>query len=152
MLFDGDMTDTETLGQLRAVISKLARQFNATATGAGLTPTQASVLALIAARGPLGLTELARLEGLNPTMLSRVVGKLTELGLIQRDPDPADLRAIQVEATAAGRKIHDRVKLLRTEAIGHCLDELPPASVRSIVDALPALDDLAQALRRSTDG
>src|SRR5258705_3429106 len=98
------MVDTETLSQLRAVISKLARQFNATATGAGLTPTQASVLALIAARGPLGLTELAQLEGLNPTMLSRVVGKLTELGLIQRDPDPADLRAIQVEATAAGHR------------------------------------------------
>jgi DNA-binding MarR family transcriptional regulator len=146
------MTDTETLSQLRAVISKLARQFNATATGAGLTPTQASVLALIAARGPLGLTELAQLEGLNPTMLSRVVGKLTELGLIQRDPDPADLRAIQVEATEAGHRIHDRVKLLRVEAIGHCLDELPAASVQSIVDALPALDELALALRRSTGG
>ena len=146
------MTDTETLSQLRAVISKLARQFNATATGAGLTPTQASVLALIAARGPLGLTELAQLEGLNPTMLSRVVGKLTELGLIQRDPDPADLRAIQVEATEAGHRIHDRVKLLRVEAIGHCLDELPAALVQSIVDALPALDELALALRRSTGG
>jgi DNA-binding MarR family transcriptional regulator len=145
------MTDTETLSQLRGVISKLARQFNATATGAGLTPTQASVLALIAARGPLGLTELAQLEGLNPTMLSRVVGKLTELGLIQRDPDPADLRAIQVEATEAGHRIHDRVKLLRTEAIGRCLDELPAASVQSIVDALPALDELALALRRSSD-
>ncbi len=98
------MTDTETLSKLRGVISKLARELNATATGEGLTPTQASVLGLIAFRGPLGLTELAQLEGLNPTMLSRVVGKLTELGLIQRDPNPDDLRAIQVEATDAGRR------------------------------------------------
>lgn len=141
------MTDTETLSKLRAVITKLARELNATATGEGLTPTQASVLGLITARGPLGLTELAQLEGLNPTMLSRVVGKLTTLDLIQRDPDPADLRVIQVEATDAGRQIHERVKLLRTEVIAQCLDQLPEKSAQIIIDALPALDELAQALR-----
>jgi DNA-binding MarR family transcriptional regulator len=144
------MTDTETLSKLRGVVLKLARELNATATGEGLTPTQASVLGLIAFRGPLGLTDLAQLEGLNPTMLSRVVGRLTELGLIQRDPNPEDLRAIRVEATDTGRLLHERVKLLRSEAIGSCLDELPPESVRSIVDALPALEELAVALRRST--
>ncbi|GAA1624872.1 hypothetical protein GCM10009744_10580 [Kribbella alba] len=144
------MTDTETLSKLRGVVLKLARELNATATGEGLTPTQASVLGLIAFRGPLGLTDLAQLEGLNPTMLSRVVGRLTELGLIQRDPNPDDLRAIRVEATDSGRLLHERVKLLRSEAIGQCLDELPAESVRSIVDALPALEELALALRRST--
>ena len=141
------MTDTETLSKLRGVISKLARELNATATGEGLTPTQASVLGLITFRGPLGLTELAQLEGLNPTMLSRVVGKLTELGLIQRDPNPQDLRAIRVEATEAGRALHERVKLLRTDAIGSCLDQLPADSAKTIIDALPALEELAQALR-----
>jgi DNA-binding MarR family transcriptional regulator len=141
------MTDTETLSKLRGVISKLARELNATATDEGLTPTQASVLGLIAFRGPLGLTELAQLEHLNPTMLSRVVGRLTELGLIQRDSNPDDLRAVRVEATAAGRQLHERVKLLRTEAIGACLDQLPAESAQTIVNALPALEELAQALR-----
>jgi DNA-binding MarR family transcriptional regulator len=141
------MTDTETLSKLRAVISKLARELNATATAEGLTPTQASVLALITYRGPLGLTELARLEGLNPTMLSRVVGRLTELGLIQRDPNPDDLRAIRVESTDTGRQLHERVKLLRTEAIGSCLDQLPEETARTIIEALPALEELAKAMR-----
>jgi DNA-binding MarR family transcriptional regulator len=141
------MTDIETLSKLRGVISKLARELNTTATEEGLTPTQASVLGLITVRGPLGLTELAQLEGLNPTMLSRVVGRLTELGLIQRDPNPADLRAVRVEATDAGRQLHERVKLLRTQAIGSCLDQLPPESAQTIINALPALDALAQTLR-----
>jgi DNA-binding MarR family transcriptional regulator len=141
------MTDTETLSKLRGVISKLARELNATATDEGLTPTQASVLGLIAFRGPLGLTELAQLEGLNPTMLSRVVGRLTELGLIQRDPNPQDLRAVRVEATEAGRQLHERVKLLRVEALGSCLDQMPAESAQTIIDALPALDELAQTLR-----
>jgi DNA-binding MarR family transcriptional regulator len=141
------MTDTETLSKLRAVISKLARELNATATAEGLTPTQASVLGLITYRGPLGLTELARLEGLNPTMLSRVVGRLTELGLIQRDPNPDDLRAIRVESTDTGRQLHERVKLLRTEAIGSCLGQLPEETARTIIEALPALEELAKAMR-----
>jgi len=143
------MSDTETLNKLRGVISKLARELNATATNEGLTPTQASVLGLIAFRGPLGLTELAQLEGLNPTMLSRVVGRLTELGLIQRDPNPQDLRAIRVEATDAGRTLHEKVKLVRTETIASCLDQLPEKSAQIIIDALPALEELAQALRSS---
>lgn len=141
------MTDTDTLSKLRGVISKLARELNATATDEGLTPTQASVLGLIAFRGPLGLTELAQREGLNPTMLSRVVGRLTELELIQRDSNPDDLRAVRVEATDAGRHLHERVKLLRTQALGACLDQLPDESARTIVAALPALEELAQALR-----
>ena len=141
------MADTETLSRLRGVISKLARELNATATDEGLTPTQASVLGLISFRGPLGLTELAQREGLNPTMLSRVVGRLTELRLIQRDSNPNDLRAVRVEATDAGRQLHERVKLLRTAAIGTCLDQLPEESARTIVDALPALEELAAALR-----
>ena len=60
--------------RLRRVIGKLARQLNASSTGAGLTPSQASVLGLIVARGPMSLADLGELEGLNPTMLSRVIG------------------------------------------------------------------------------
>lgn len=143
------MTDSETLARLRAVISKLARELNATATGEGLTPTQASVLGLISGRGPLGLTELAELEGLNPTMLSRVVGKLTGRDLIRRHPDPADLRVVRVEATPAGKRVHERIRSLRTQVVSECLDRLPAASAQILVDALPALEELADDLRTS---
>ena len=37
--------DDDGVIRLRRVISKLARQLNASSTGAGLTPSQASVLA-----------------------------------------------------------------------------------------------------------
>ena len=40
--------DVELVARLRGVISKLARQLNATSTTEGLTPTQYSVLGLIA--------------------------------------------------------------------------------------------------------
>jgi hypothetical protein len=42
----------------------------------GASPAHAFVLAIVVNRGPLGLAELIEIEGLNPTMLSRVVGRL----------------------------------------------------------------------------
>src|SRR5580698_11259828 len=77
--------EEESVIRLRRVVLRLARQLNAASVGEGLTPTQASVLGIVTNRGPLGLTDLTEIEGLNPTMLSRVVGKLDSFGLIRRD-------------------------------------------------------------------
>jgi len=46
--------DADLVARLRGVIPRLAREFNDTSTGEGLTPTQYSVLALVRSRGPLG--------------------------------------------------------------------------------------------------
>jgi DNA-binding MarR family transcriptional regulator len=141
------MVDADTVTRLRVVIGRLARELNATATGEGLTPTQASVLGLVTGRGPLGMAELAGLEGLNPTMLSRVVGKLDELGLVRRLPDPDDLRVVRVEVTPAGRRVHQRIRTLRTRAVSQCLERLPDDTARSLLDALPALEALVDELK-----
>jgi DNA-binding MarR family transcriptional regulator len=139
--------DDDGVIRLRRVISKLARQLNASSTGEGLTPTQASVLGLIVFRGPLSLGELADLEGLNPTMLSRVVSKLHTMGLIDRIPDPADLRSASVAATPAGRGADERVKAQRAAAVSQCMAQLAPQHEATLTGALPALEELAEALR-----
>ena len=108
--------DDEGAIRLRRVITKLARQLNASSTGAGLTPSQASVLGLIVARGPLGLTDLGELEGINPTMLSRVIGRLVEMDLITRTPDPADMRSVSVVSTPSGRSVDTKIKTRRAAA------------------------------------
>jgi DNA-binding MarR family transcriptional regulator len=141
------MVDADSVTRLRGVIGKLARQLNAVSTGEGVTPTQASVLGLVATRGELGLAELAEIEGLNPTMLSRVIGKLDELGLIRRLPDPADQRAARVDVTAAGRRMHKRLRTLRTDVVSRCLDGLPEETVETLLGALPALEALAEELK-----
>jgi DNA-binding MarR family transcriptional regulator len=141
--------DDELVGRLRAVISRLARQLNETSTGEGLTPTQYSVLGLIRGRGPLGLAELTELEGLNPTMLSRVVRALDEQGLISRLPDPSDLRAARVEVTPEGEQVHNRVKQQRARVLSECLGRLTPPTAAALLEAVPAMEALAEALRSS---
>ena len=140
--------DDDGVIRLRRVISKLARQLNASSTGAGLTPTQASVLGLIVARGPLSLGELGSLERLNPTMLSRVVGKLHSMDLIARIPDPADLRSASVAATPAGARIDGQIKAQRAAAVSQCMELLTPQHESVLTEALPALEELASTMQR----
>ncbi|HEY0449065.1 MarR family transcriptional regulator [Actinophytocola sp.] len=139
--------DAEAVTRLRRVIGRLARLLNASSSGEGLTPTQASVLGLVAYRGPLGLAELTELEGLNPTMVSRLVSKLDADGLVRRRPDPADQRVVLLEATDAGRQTHQRILEARTETVAKILDGLSPDVGDALTEALPALEALAEGLR-----
>ena len=139
--------DTELVVRLRAVISRLTRLLNDTSTGEGLTPTQYSVLVLVRNQGPLGLTELAEMEGLNPTMLSRVVKALDERGLVRRTADPGDARAARLAATAEGERVHDRVRAERTKVVSDCIDRLPPDTAAMLAASVPTLEALAEALK-----
>jgi DNA-binding MarR family transcriptional regulator len=141
--------DTENVTRLRRVIGRLARLLNAAPVSENLTPTQASVLGLVAHRGPIGMTGLADLEGLNPTMLSRVVTRLADDDLVRRLPNPADQRAVQLEATDQGRDVHQRIIASRTATVAKILDGLSPDVTEALLDALPALEALAEGLRSS---
>jgi DNA-binding MarR family transcriptional regulator len=146
-LISENVMDTELVARLRAVIPRLARMLNETSTGADLTPTQYSVLSLVRVRGPVGLTELTELEGLNPTMLSRIVKALDEHGLIRRMQDPGDLRAARVEVTPEGARVHEQVRALRTQVMSDCLHGLPPDTAETLLRAVPDLEALAEALK-----
>jgi DNA-binding MarR family transcriptional regulator len=146
-LIPENVMDTELVARLRAVIPRLARVLNDTSTDENLTPTQYSVLGLVRVRGPLGLTELTELVGLNPTMLSRVVKVLDERGLIRRMPDPGDLRAARVVVTEEGQRVNDRVRDQRTKVLSECLHGLPPDTAAALLAAVPDLEALAEALK-----
>ena len=138
--------DIETAVRLRMVIARLSRQLNATAAGEGLTPSEASALGLIASRGPFGLTELAAIEGLNPTMVSRIVSKLDDEHLIRRVQNSSDLRAANVEITSSGAEVHDRIRAKRAEVVARSFERMPDVSKAALETALPALELLDDEL------
>jgi DNA-binding MarR family transcriptional regulator len=137
----------ESIIRLRGIVVKLSRQLNGSASEEGLTPSQASALGLIAFRGPLGLAELASIEGLNPTMVSRIVGKLEDARLIRRVATAGDLRSVTVEVTEGGLEVNEMIRNGRARILSACVDRLDPADVEALVRALPALESLAEELK-----
>ena len=140
--------DLDTAPQLRAVIGRLARRLRPTETAvsAGLTPTRITVLQAVTRRGPLRLSELAASEGINPTMLSRVTADLVDAGLLERASDQGDRRAAWVTATATGKRLAERIRRERTDAVSLALSALSGDEREIIERALPALEQLAEQL------
>jgi DNA-binding MarR family transcriptional regulator len=146
-----DAFDADDVARLRITLGRISRFLDRQSRGDQLTRTQASVLASVMRLGPVRLSDLADIEGVNPTMLSRIVGKLEDAGLFRRLPDPADGRAVLVEVTDAGRIEQLRLRAERSELLSARLAALPPARAAELLAALPALESLADELAPRTE-
>jgi DNA-binding MarR family transcriptional regulator len=139
-------SDDEQIIRLRRVVARISRQLDREAGSRGITRTQWSILLTLAKHGPIGASELAEREGVNPTMLSRTLTKLEEEGLVRRTPGQEDRRAVRVEITPAGAKLHRKVSSERAKLLAERLDRLPPVQAKQLLAALPALEALADEM------
>ncbi|WP_297181386.1 MarR family transcriptional regulator [Thermomonas sp.] len=57
------------------------------------------------ATGHAGVTDLARAADLNPGAMTRLLDKLEARGLLLREADPNDRRALHIHLTEAGRQL-----------------------------------------------
>jgi DNA-binding MarR family transcriptional regulator len=138
----------EDIVRLRSALARIARSIDRQVSADGLTRTWLSVLGTVARKGPIGMGELADVEGLNPTMLSRIVGKMTTEGLLTRVQDERDGRAVLVEVTAEGAALQERLRAERSQLFAERLVELPDGFAEQLLTGLPALEALADVMRR----
>jgi DNA-binding MarR family transcriptional regulator len=135
--------------RLRMVTARLSRRLERTRAGAALTSVETTVLATTARRGPVGLSDLARAEGMNPSMLSRVVRHLEDSGLIVRRSDPDDRRAVLVAATPAGKRLHERIRAERSDSLSALLAKLSPGEQAALRAGLLVIEGIAEQLKGS---
>jgi MarR family transcriptional regulator, organic hydroperoxide resistance regulator len=67
---------------------------------AGLYPGQESVMLYLWRVGPVRQSDLIRTTDLDPSTVTKMLQRLEQAGHVRRRPDPADRRAVLVEATA----------------------------------------------------
>jgi DNA-binding MarR family transcriptional regulator len=96
--------------------------------------------------GGLRVNELARAVVLSPTGMSRFVDRLEAEGLVRREPDPEDRRALQVVLTDAGRDLLRRMWPVYARGIqAHFAAHLPDAAERqrAMFDAMATMEPSA---------
>ena len=145
----------ENSARLRAVIGRISRRLRSKQASAGLSPSEIAVLFTVVRAGgePAGgisLSAVAEREGMHPTMVSRVVASLHEAGLVDRAAAALDRRSALLRPTAAGRRLRERIHREHTEAIARHVRELSAEDARSLWQALPALEQLAEGLGGAT--
>ncbi|MFG3509082.1 MarR family winged helix-turn-helix transcriptional regulator [Streptomyces sp. NPDC047821] len=76
---------------------------------AGIYPGQEFVMMFLWDSGPVRQSELIKAVDLDPSTVTKMLQRLEQTGHVRRSPDPADRRAVLVEATGASCSLHAEV-------------------------------------------
>ncbi|MGD0555749.1 MAG: MarR family winged helix-turn-helix transcriptional regulator [Streptosporangiaceae bacterium] len=138
-----DDTGVIDVTRLRVALARMSRRMRREV--AGLTPTQLAALATVEKVGPIRLGDLAGMEGIAPSTLTRLVTALEDSGYVKRCTDPSDARASTLAITAKGRDALDRLRAETTALLTRSLMTLTDDQRATLAAALPVLEQLAEA-------
>ena len=107
----------------------------------GLTPAQERALRVISrSEEPLRMTELADRLGIVPRSLTTVVDALEEAGLVRREIDPRNRRAILLHLTDEGAAVRDGLREARRRAAEDLFAPLSAEDRKTLAGLLTLLD------------
>jgi DNA-binding MarR family transcriptional regulator len=129
--------------RLRISATRLARLLRRQGD-TGLSPSQLSALTSVEAHGPLTLGALADHERVAPPTVTKVVGKLEELGLVVRRAVPSDRRVARISITDAGTALLAEVRQRKDVWLAARLAQLDDGRRAQLADALDAIDALTR--------
>lgn len=137
---------TRLMESIRLIVRRFSLAERADIACCGMTVAQAATLEALA-DGGVRLGELCRRLGIAPSTLSRNVDRLVERGLVEREPDPDDRRALRAELTDEGREAAAAVRRFEADFAREILGRLTDPQ-----RTIDALDELLAAVRSATQG
>ncbi|WP_242884355.1 MarR family winged helix-turn-helix transcriptional regulator [Actinomadura litoris] len=148
--------ETTALLPIRELLSyRLHRVANALSRSAalryrreyGVSLHEWRTVALLGADEPQTVNQLARLAGLDKAQMSRVVAKLTERGLLERQPGPG--RTTQLSLTRSGKSLYRGLISAANDRNAAFLACLSPDEQEVLDSALRKLAAVGRALERA---
>jgi DNA-binding MarR family transcriptional regulator len=137
----GDNDPVQLADQLHRLLRRLRRAQAERLVPLGLTPGQERALRLIARDDePPRMTELADRLGIVPRSLTTVIDALEEAGLVRREIDPRNRRAILLRLTDRGAAVRDDLREARRRAAEDLFAPLPDADRETLAGLLARLD------------
>jgi DNA-binding MarR family transcriptional regulator len=150
----GDMaTDPVAIGdELMTTMAAMRRQVRRELRPQGIGPqlrgAQIELLRVAQDRPGIGVAAAARELHLAPNSVSTLVNQLTDLGMLIREIDPGDRRAIRLYPAEQATKRLAEWRTARAELVGAGISSLSHADRAAIAAALPALRTLLSNLDR----
>ena len=101
----GDDPVTRLADELHSAAIHLLRRVRRDDESVGLSAARLSALSVVVFGGPIRISGLARAEQVRTASMTPLVAALERDGLITRESDPSDARAVILRATAKGAKL-----------------------------------------------
>ncbi len=112
--------------------------------GAAISHSHVSILDHVASSPGCGIQEIARELDLATPTVSISVRQLEDKGLLTRQPDPHDGRAVQVYLTEHGEALHQRMHRFRRQKFERLLEGLTDRQRTSLLDLFEQALDSAE--------
>ncbi len=136
------------LRRSRALSTRLAAALHPDLDGAAY-----GLLALLADTGPLRASDLVARLGLDKSTVSRQVSSLVALGMVDREPDPADGRAQVLRPSPEGAARLSRIREARRARWAADMSGWPADDVATLAELLARLNRIGEAREaQSADG
>lgn len=111
----------------------------------GLTPAQERALRMITrSEEPPRMTDLADHLGIVPRSVTTVIDSLEEAGLVRREVDPHNRRAIRLHLTDRGLSVRDDMREARRRAAEDLFAPLSVADRVTLGELLSQLDNKSE--------
>ena len=107
-----------------------------------MTGPQASALAVIVHSGGVTLGELAGIEQVGPSAITKVAKQLQAAGLVVRKADHGDRRVQRLRATAAGKKLLAAGQARHTMPLAQALMAMTTQEAETLAAAVTILEQL----------
>lgn len=114
----------------------------------GATSTQCLILTELGRSGPVTLAELVRRLGLDKGWVSRAVEAMSQEGLLRKEPNPTDKRAVIISMTESGSNLCCDLNNTLDSQSDRVMRRIPPEERANVFRALALLE---QALKAELD-
>jgi DNA-binding MarR family transcriptional regulator len=134
---------------LMSLMMALGRRLRQKQPGDAVDFSAFPILKLLGHQGPMRVSTLAQVIGLDASTISRHVKQLEDRGLLERTEDPDDRRASQVTVSEQGSSCLAAGFAARRGVISHALDQLSADERETLRDLVARVVDslLQQAIQ-----
>lgn len=116
---------TETLKQLRIIISAVRHQLHVQETACGLSGAQIWILSAVAETPGITVSELSKVLSVHLSTASNMLDKLAKAEWVERRRSEADRRVVNVHLTPKGQTVLDRAPRRLSGLVPDALEKLP---------------------------
>lgn len=134
-LQDG-LASTELRYLVLAAQREGSRQLNRYLSPLELTASQAEIILVLSEFGPVTLKDLGGLIVCESGSPSRIVDALVKRGLVAKNTDPSDRRAVTLNLTRSGAALVPQLRDYDTALNAASVDRFTPEQLESLVSAL----------------
>ncbi len=137
-------TTSDTSARLRRAVTRLNRRLRSSSLG-GITPAQASLLALVDSLDNPSLGELALAEQIQPPSVTRLIRSMEAQDLVVCATDPEDRRCTRVRLTTRGKREITAIRQRKTAFLERRLQALSASERERAIEVVLFLEHLLEA-------